>query len=503
MEPHNTAHPYQRRWLASVIATAVAIAINHWFVLGRSAFALAAALILLALGVSAWLRTSQRPVAIAAFSLLNAWIVIGFGLMKGFWATTLKVFVATALAQISTAFPKPAVGPTTQELSGVLMFLGSLFVAHYAFEIIATTRDTVRTWRPAIASGAVIALILSVAAYAATDRDVWREPADGVVKIGVIVPTGGPYALLGTSFVKAVQLAKDDLRNTRYRYELVIRDSGPDPQKAGSIIRQVIAEDRVDAILGGVSLIGQVTQPLAFAARIPHLCVCTVSAIGDGVYNFTNIPSPAAEGTMWAREARRRGIRTVAIVSQDYPSINNHVAAMKAEAARVGIAVAYENHFPETTSDVRSIVAGAQATHPDVIYVEALSPLLDLLGRELKAAGATHISSVVAPSLSDTPGLFEGAWYTDSNLRDLAFRTRFEQTYPGTRFATHMMPYAYDNLNMIVQAYERRENPAVYLRKLTTFDGTADVLRKPVGGGHFESMPAVWVISGGKPRLLK
>jgi hypothetical protein len=102
-----------------------------------------------------------------------------------------------------------------------------------------------------------------------------------------------------------------------------------------------------------------------------------------------------------------------------------------------------------------------------------------------------------------SPELFEGAWYTDSNLRDIAFRTRFEQKYPGTRFATHMMPYAYDNLKMIVQAYERRENPAVYLRKLTTFDGTADVLRKPVGGGNFESMPAVWVISNGKTRLLK
>jgi hypothetical protein len=168
MESQNTPHPYDRRWLASVIATSIAIAINHWFVLGRGAFALAAALVLLAIGVSAWLRRSQRPVAIAAFSLVNAWIVIGFGLMKGFWATVLKLFVATTLAQISIVFPKPAVGPTTQELSGVLMFLASLFVAHYAFETIATKNDTVRAWRPTIASGALIALILSVVAYAAT-----------------------------------------------------------------------------------------------------------------------------------------------------------------------------------------------------------------------------------------------------------------------------------------------------------------------------------------------
>jgi len=33
-------------------------------------------------------------------------------------------------------------------------------------------------------------------------------------------------------------------------------------------------------------------------------------------------------------EARRRGIHRIAVLRQDYPSINNHVDAMKCEAAR-------------------------------------------------------------------------------------------------------------------------------------------------------------------------
>jgi hypothetical protein len=44
----------------------------------------------------------------------------------------------------------------------------------------------------------------------------------------------------------------------------------------------VIDKDRIDALIGGISLIGQVTKPLATKARIPHTCVCTVSSIGDG-----------------------------------------------------------------------------------------------------------------------------------------------------------------------------------------------------------------------------
>jgi hypothetical protein len=64
-----------------------------------------------------------------------------------------------------------------------------------------------------------------------------------------------------------------------------------------------------------------------------------------------------------------------------------------------------------------------------------------------------------------------------------------------------MMPYAYDSVNMIVEAFERGQNPAVYLRNLRTYHGTAGVLTKAPGSGNFASAPAVWTIVGGKPSL--
>src|SRR5204862_5084222 len=254
-------------------------------------------------------------------------------------------------------------------------------------------------------------------AFVALDRDVWTPPTQGVVKIGVIVPTTGPYAMLGNSFVKAVQMARDDLRDTKYRYELVIRDSGPDPEKAKQVIRQVVNDDKVDAIVGGISLIGQETKPFATAARIPHLCVCTVSVIGDGAYNFTNIPSPQAEAARWVEEAKRRGITNVALLSQSYPSIINHVRALKTEARREGLRIGFERTFDGATSDFRPLIEMARSAQPDVYYVEALEPALDRLAEQLSNAGIHNLASVVAPSVSPRPELFEGVWYTDSNLR--------------------------------------------------------------------------------------
>src|SRR6267378_3156149 len=487
--------------LASVSLTAVAITVNHLYTLGAGALILGAVLLVVPAGLWQWFRPTASTGAFIGYMLMNVWIVVGFGWIKGLWDSTLKVFLGTLLASISTTFPKPAIGPFGFEISGILVFIGSLFVLYYALKLLP--------WEPkakhkvALTAGPILAAIVVLTAYVIGDRDTWTPPANGIVKIGVIVPTDGPYAILGNSFVKAVQMATDDLKATKYRYELVIRDSGPDPVRAKDVIRKVVTEDRVDAIVGGISLIGQVTKPWATRARIPHTCVCTVTSIGDGAYNFTNIPSPEAEGALWAREAKRRGIRTVALISQDYPSINNHVKALKTEAARAGLAITYEDRFGGSVTDFRSVIARAAASRPDVFYVEALNPGLDLLGEQLADAGIRNIASVVAPSLSQRPELFEGAWYTDSDLRDIRFKERFEEKYPGTQFATHMMPYAYDSLNMIVQAFERGQNPAVYLRNLTTYEGTADTLTKEPGSGNFKSAPAVWVVKNGKPSLLK
>jgi ABC-type branched-subunit amino acid transport system substrate-binding protein len=505
-------HRNARRSLTSVLLTALTVTLNHTYTLGPPAFALGAVLLLLPTALLWWFRTTASRVAFAGYLLVSLWIVVGFGLINGLWGVALPLFLGSLLASLSASYPKPTIGAFGFEASGLLSFVGSLGVLYFAAEPVRARRALARGVKPEVATarqrgwlaaGAGLATVAILGAYAAARQDRWVAPADGVVKIAVIAPTEGPYALLGGSFVRAVRLARDDLADTRYRYEPVVVDPGPDPRQARGAIERTITREDVDAVVGGISLIGQVTKPHATRARVPHLCVCTIAAIGDGTYNFTNIPLPEAEGEAWVREARRRGVASVALLAQDYPSINTHVDARRAAAARAGLPIVYEERFDAATADFRPAIAGARATDPGVYYVEALTPALDLLAQQLADAQIRNIASVVAPSLSERPELFEGAWYTDSGLPDPGFKERFETRYPGTPFATHTMPYAYDSFNMIVQAYERGQNPAAYLRRLSTYDGTAGVLTKQPGGGSFRSSPAVWTITNGRPELVR
>jgi len=516
MSSADQLHNAARRSLASLVVAAVAITINHLYSLGPAALGLGAVLVLAPTTALLWFRRKRSTVALTLYAAIVLWVVLGFGVYKGLWLGTLRLFLGTMLASLSTSFAKPVIGSYVFEASGILMFVSAVFVAAHGLEFIRAARpakkeahrgDDSRASTPSRAWYGPVAAVFAGAAivglYVAIERDRFVAPPNGVVTIGVIAPVTGPYAILGNSFVKAVEMGRDDLRGTRYRYELRVEDSGPDPAKAGPHVRKVIDEEDVDAVIGAVSLIGQVTKPFATRARIPHLCVCTVASIGDGGYNFTNIPSPEAEAVQWVAEARRRGIRTVGIIQQDYPSINNHVKAMKAEAGRRGLRIVYDVRFADTVRTFTPAVNLAKAAKADVYYVEALDPQLDLLAQQLTESGVRNIASVVAPSLSHKPWLFEGAWYTDSDLSDTAFKRRFEVKYPGTQFATHMMPYAYDSFNMIVRAYEGGVNPAVFVRNMRSYVGAAGTVTKRLGSGNFESAPTVWTIANGKPTLLR
>jgi cation diffusion facilitator CzcD-associated flavoprotein CzcO len=91
------------------------------------------------------------------------------------------------------------------------------------------------------------------------------------------------------------------------------------------------------------------------------------------------------------------------------------------------------------------------------------------LGQQLKDAGIHNFASVVAFSISERPELFEGGWYTDSYVSP-EFKARLDQRYPGTRLATHMMPYAYDSFRMLVHAFESGQEVLPYIRRMTEYD---------------------------------
>lgn len=477
------------------MATTFFSSVRHVWRLGPTALWLDAAALLLALVAVAQSR-HRRGWMLWILLLLGGWVVIGLGLVDGAWAT-IQVFGHSLLPD-TPLFRRVQPGSFGFLSMGLLAGVSALVALSSGTRFLLAARragtpavSRAQAWVPAAAA-------LIAAGFIA--RDVHRSVSHDAVRIGVIVPLRGPTAEMTKPFLAAVELAVAE-HQANLPYRLIVADSGPNGSEARHAVETLLYKERVDAIVGGISASGQLVKPYATLERVPHLCVCSVSTIGDGRYNFTNIPLPEDEAMAWVREAQARGIETVAALTQDYPSIQGHMNALAREIARSDLRLLDAREFPGGTTDFAALVGEMAALHPDVYMIEAFNPSLDALGRELQRRGIHNAASIVAISVSAEPALFDGTWYTDSYL-DPTFRARFERAARGTRLVTHMVPYAYDATRMVIDAFESGQDPVAYLRTLTAYDGPAGRLSRDEASGNFRSRPAVWEIRAGKPVLL-
>ncbi|GMV98866.1 MAG: hypothetical protein AMXMBFR84_00060 [Candidatus Hydrogenedentota bacterium] len=509
----NNTHSYTRLSLTTTLAVSVLETFRHLYRLGWPAALLGLILIGLPILAVIWFRKSGRPVALFGYGLISGWIILGFGFIDGGWDGAAKLFLGNfLLARYGQYFSWQPVGDFPLEATGVLSLIASIFAAYYLIRLHHSAMAELRIHRKAwsvVWVPVTTTIILSLAFLQFTSQRTISAgttvPEDGVVRIGVLIPAGGPTAVIGESFLKAIEVAKEDIaaKDTKHRYELVVaRSSTSNPLQTKAAIQKLISVDRVNAVIGGISASGKIIKPYITHAQIPHICVCSILDIGDGEYNFTLIGTPEDDAELWTTEAERRGIKTIALLTMEHDSINGHVAAVKSAADKKGMDVVYETKYEITTTDFSDRIQAARAASPDVYFIEAANPALDVLRQQMWDAGIHNISSFVAPSFSAKPELFEGTWYVDTNLVDEGFRERFEARYPDTHFATHMMPFAFDALNILVQGFESPEGVTSHIQALTEYPSAAGTVTKMPGSGNFQPYPAIWVIADGKPVLL-
>jgi ABC-type branched-subunit amino acid transport system substrate-binding protein len=444
-----------------------------------------------------WLGRSGSSTALILFNLLSLWITVGFGLIHGLFGHLLPLVQNLSLGLVP---PDPLTW--LRQLTGAGMFLTGAWVLFSVVRLLHSATGQQGSAAPQNGRYPVVAPLLSLALIGISTAAVAYDNATHI-RVAIVAPFSGPQAVLVQSFVRATAMAREDLGPEGKRFRFVMVDTSGGPDAANNAIQSAFRSGRIDAVLGAVSASGQFTAPLARDARVPHICVCSVKTIGDGEYNFTNIPLPEDEGSRWAEEARRRGIHSIAIVAQDEKSVGNHANAMKGAATGSGIEIKLDHRFAGPGADFDALASEAKAAGADLVFAEAFPPLIDQLVSALRRQGVANIASIVAPSASARRSLYNGVWYTDTNLADPQFQRRFEKRFPDVRFAAHMTPYAYDSFKLLARALTSGRDPAAYLRGVTRYDGAAGPVTRAAGSGNFRSRPGVWIVTDGRPQQIE
>ncbi|MGH7334078.1 MAG: amino acid ABC transporter substrate-binding protein [Candidatus Rokuibacteriota bacterium] len=217
--------------------------------------------------------------------------------------------------------------------------------------------------------------------------------AQAPIRIGASVSQTGSYAAPGQNQLRGYRLC---VRHTNEKggvlgrtLELVVEDDQSQPATAARIYEKLITQDRVDAILGPyASPITEAVADVNEKYRMPMVATqgATTSTYKKGRKFVFMVPSAAEvylEGVI--DTAAKRGLKTVALVSED-TLFAQAVAQGTAERARKnGLEVVFEATYPKGATDFAAILAKVRTANPDVLAAATYFDDAVAIARQLKA----------------------------------------------------------------------------------------------------------------------
>jgi ABC-type branched-subunit amino acid transport system substrate-binding protein len=241
-------------------------------------------------------------------------------------------------------------------------------------------------------------------------------PAQGPVKVGLLLPLSGPNGGLGQALLQAAQMALFDLGDARFT--LVVRDTeGPGGVPAAA---QQLVQERAGIVLGPIfaAAVGQ-AAPAVRAGGVPMVTFSTdVSVAGNGVYVMGVLPGLQVERVVGY--AASKGYRRVAALAPSTAFGQTITAALQTSAPRFGAAVVQVDYYDPAAADMSEVVQRLNPGGvpqfdalmlpegaPRLTTIAPLVPYFDIDTAQVRLLGTALWDD---PSLAAEPALI-GGWF--------------------------------------------------------------------------------------------
>lgn len=215
-------------------------------------------------------------------------------------------------------------------------------------------------WRAALCAAAIAASGGAVAA--------------DTIKVGVIAPFSGPFAIYGKQYQQAVEtyVALNGTTAGEHEIEFIYKDvGGPNPDNARALAQELLIRDRVDYLAGFTftpnalavaPLLDQSETPLVIFNAATSAINAQSPFYVRTSYTLWQVTAPLAE---WAWD---QGIRSVATTVADYgPGIDAENAFVAAFEAKGG-SIVDKIRMPLATNDFTPFIQRIREQAPDALF---------------------------------------------------------------------------------------------------------------------------------------
>jgi branched-chain amino acid transport system substrate-binding protein len=295
------------------------------------------------------------------------------------------------------------------------------------------------------------------------------------VKIGTFGPFTGPAAGLGLEAKKGIEFAVAQFNAAGgingKKAELVAYDDRGNRAEAVSVVRKMIENDGVQAIIGGsLSLTSIAAAPVVNEAKIPMIAAYS-NAVGvvkgeDHVFRWASVAD--VQGWVMAHHAmKERNLKTFAILMQDEEYGRGIVNGAERAIEELKGKVVYKKAFAPAEREFRAIMTEVKALGVDSVIMSGFSPSLTSAARtgyELEVfPRAQFYIGCSATEINWYNGIGSYGEGTIAALEFLAptdhpFTKQFVADYlkaTGEKVVSHQAGLSYDSTRLLFDAMKR------------------------------------------------
>jgi branched-chain amino acid transport system substrate-binding protein len=235
-------------------------------------------------------------------------------------------------------------------------------------------------------------ILLTLLTWVSITASLWAQS----LTIGEVDPLTGGISQFGIGCHQGIALAFEELNAAGgvlgKKVELITEDDQSKPGQSATVVRKLITQDKVIAILGDATSSATLeSAPIAQSSKIPMITPSAtnprITAVGDFIFRVCFLDE--FQGRVIARFASKNlKAQKVAILTDAKQDYSIDLAKFfKEEFAKLGGMVAVEQSYTTGDTDFRAQLTSIRAAKPDAIYLPGYYQEVGLIIRQGRQIG--------------------------------------------------------------------------------------------------------------------
>ena len=327
----------------------------------------------------------------------------------------------------------------------------------------------------ATAAAVGVCTLLLAAACGSGDDAGGDSGGSGEITFGMITDTSGgasaytPYSEVG------IQMAIDEINKaggiSGRQIKLIKESDGSQATQTPTLARRLIDQGAQVLIMNSGSASAIAAKPVCYQQKILCVAPTNLSAAIVDAPQQDNIwilgPTSAGIGEIYAAGMVKDGVKKLAVIADDVPTIQSYVPALVGAITKGGVQQVANEKVATDSSDVSAQIARVKAAGPDAVLVMSLGGQTEVLVQNglhqqmpgIKRFSLASIGNQPTSWELAAPGALEGLVVVGSldqtNTRTKEFTTKL--TAVGGKYAvpTAYQPQGYDGIYLVKQAIEK------------------------------------------------